>query len=888
MARLWRFVVAIWFLGFSAAAGDFWYTNSKGERVHLKLAEDRVAVVPAQALWQSATWPSFLGPIDQARPRSGNLWEFSLPQADRGRQLEVAQELVKSGLAQSAGLVFETPQGGTFTLSRGVIFEVEEAKALEAIALLNLSLKALDSEKRVWLAEAADAPAALQAAQKIASFAAIRWALPDFGVPIELYRQVNDPYFPHQWHLSQSTDKDIDADEAWDTTMGQSQVIVAIIDTGVDLSHPDLPAARMVTGYNAVNDSNDPTPLTLSIDAHGTACAGASLASADNSEGVSGVCPGCTLMPIKMMDGLANDTQLSNGYKAINYATEHGAWVLSNSWGIDEQYLDQVDIQPYYTAVQNAVNNGRGGKGAVVLFAAGNGNQMGQAQPIGSRELQNQPYVMTVGGTGSDDVIVGYSDYGSNVSVVAPTGNMNALTGFVGPQIVTTDTMGNAGFSRGGKYYTINPYTGQDVATQYAEIDNNGNYTKYFNGTSAACPIAAGVVALTLSANPNLTGAQARRIVEQTADKVGGPYDANGHNDKYGYGRVNVARAVRAASFGLDQPDGAACAENVNCQSGVCHLQGANGVCITPCNTDTDCPSGFSCQDIGDGTRACTSRCENDTECSPPALCLPDGTEKRCQAIACPQNACPASTACPLQGGYCQRPCNSDADCSGGHLCLPGSGGNVCQSITCTDGHECPAGTACPSGGGTCQRTCSNDFDCSGAGLCLPAGGGNLCQSINCTGPGQCPAGTACPPGGGMCQRVCNTDQDCGAGRLCLPAGDGNLCQQVPCTGPGQCPQGTACPTPGGFCARVCVSDADCVSPALCLPVGDGQLCQALTCNKENDTCPAGSVCGESGYCQRPGSGGGAGGCGCSSSAGGSLWPLLGLAFFVLRRRKVT
>jgi len=866
-------------------AEDFGYIDSHGRQVSLQLAADRLVVIPGPALRARPQVPGLAA--EQPRLRAAGLWQYRLTDEFRGRQLEVAEQLVARGLALRAGLVFAVPGRPelTFTLDRQVLVHLQRGTPANLVAELSglEVVEPLDALGTVWLFRATDARQALRLASRAARMAGVNWALPDFGVPVTLYRQSNDTYYANQWHLYQASDADIDADEAWDVTMGDSQVIVAVVDTGVETTHPDFDPSHLVTGYNAVTDTNDPTPLSLSIDAHGTCCSGAIAAWADNGQGVAGICPNCSLMPIKMMDGQADDTQLSNGYRALTYATEHGAWVISNSWGIDEQYIGQIDIAPYYAAVRDAVNNGRGGAGAVVLFASGNGNQWtGQGEPIGEHELQNMPEVMAVGGSGYDDTVVTYSDYGPNLSVVAPTGAIdmsNTQNPFSAPQIVTTDTTGDQGFSRGGYYYMFNPWGGGDQKTDFPEIDSSGDYTQMFNGTSAACPIAAGVVALVLSANPSLSGAQARLIIEATADKIGGvSYDAEGHNDNYGHGRVNAGRAVKAAVLGLGNPDGAACVDDINCQSGACHLPAGagQGNCITPCSTSSDCPDGGSCQDLGDGTRACVYTCSDDSECSLPALCLPDGGESRCQALECHDGSeCPSGTSCPFAGGFCSRPCSGDGDCQPPDMCLAGSSGDVCQTIACDGEGDCPAGTACPPGGGTCTRTCTSDRDCVTPQLCLPAAGGDLCQAVSCSGDGDCPGGTACPPGGGTCRRTCGSDNDCAWPELCLPAGGGELCQAIACNGSGDCPDGTACPPSGGNCLRTCSSDDECTPPALCLDSGGGPLCLEVACQQDAD-CPPGTECGPDDICQKPSGGG----CSCSTSGhryGGLLLLLLGL-----------
>ncbi len=847
----------------SAVAGPF-YIHSDGHKVELAPAPDRIAVTLVPGAEGSLTSVEGLDASGRRIPGPTGMITMPLDPDHRGMGDLVARRLVEAGLAERAGMVFSVPGSEkTFWLDRQVIVRLRSPWArpvLEAIGLTPVSQ--LGHDRTLFVCRAADAQAALRAAVLAAGRREVAWAVPDFTVPVNLYHRPNDTHYGLQWHHNQASDADIDSEAAWDVTMGDPQVIVAVIDTGVDEDHPDFHPARIVTGYNSKTGQNDPTPLSDAMDAHGTACSGEILAVADNNEGVAGVCPMCSLMGIKMMDGMDSMTQISNAYTAIEYATDHGAWVLSNSWGIDEQVIGQVDIQPFYTAVRDAVNNGSDGSGAVVLFASGNGDMSGNRQPIGQRELQNLPEVMAVGGTGPDDVYVSYSDYGPNLSVAAPTGKTGGWNEmFDGPQICTTDTLGDRGFSRGGYFYT--PGLWGDQRTDYQEPDNGGDYTRYFNGTSAACPVAAGVVALAWSANTSLTGAQVRFIVEQTADKVGGGYDADGHSDDYGYGRVNAGRAVRAAACGLDNPDGSVCGEDFNCAGGTCAKSSPDdpeGICATPCDSDADCSAGETC-----ASGVCLPACASHAGCDAGAVCQ-DGA---CRVVGCTDGTeCPEGTACPAagEGRSCRVTCNSDAECTAPELCLPALGGDLCQAIACSDAVTCPEGTACPVGGGTCQRSCVSDRDCPEPALCLPALGGDLCQAIACSDGSECPQGTACPPGGGHCVRICQSDADCTPPALCVPAGSGSICQTVMCQTGDDCPEGTRCSSEG-FCFP---PDAEC---------------------QVGDDCPPGWEC-KSGTCRDPGAGGG-GGCSASGTGGspggmaafGLVVLLLGLAVMYRKGR---
>ncbi|RME21121.1 MAG: hypothetical protein D6806_15245, partial [Deltaproteobacteria bacterium] len=660
-----------------SAAGQEWlgYRDSSGTLRTLVPSQSHVAVVPAAGKAEQLMLFEGFDAREQPLVFRG-LVVARLDGSLRGRQLEVGAELVQKGLAERTGLVFSAGRKIVF-LDREVIVRLKEPCCSPGSILAKIGLEFeswLDESRTMLLARAQDARSALAASVAAGDVPGVEWAIPDFAVPIDLYYTPNDPYFSEQWHLYQSNGHHIHADEAWDVTTGDSQVIVAVVDTGLDETHPDFEASRIVTGFDVVGNDNDPTPPGDSMNAHGTCCSGEIAATNDNGEGGAGVCPGCSLMGVRMMDGWTTFAQLSQGYKAINYAVQNGAWVLSNSWGIDQATINcgQVDMAPYYAAVQNAVNNGRGGLGCVVLFASGNGDQNGNAMQIGPDELANMPEVMAVGGTDNNDQVVSYSNYGPNLSVVAPTGSL--VNG--APQILTTDTIGNRGFSRNGNFWA--PSYWGDYNTHQPEPDNTGNYTRYFNGTSAACPIAAGVVALVFSANPTLTGAQARFIVEQTADKVGGvTYDQNGHNDYYGYGRVNAGRAVRAAELGFNNPDGSICAENFNCANNDCQKAQPGdfyGYC-----------GGQNCSTLPDG-----SACNDGDPCTVNDVCSAgacSGTPKNCSdGNVCTDDACnPADGCCTHTtdaGG-----CNDGDPCTVNDVCSNGVCGGTPKD--CSDGNVC-------------------------------------------------------------------------------------------------------------------------------------------------------------------------------------------------------
>ncbi|MEL6943783.1 MAG: S8/S53 family peptidase, partial [Bacteroidota bacterium] len=262
--------------------------------------------------------------------------------------------------------------------------------------------------------------------------------------------------------------------------------------------------------------------LPNSSGAHGESCAGIIAATHNNGIGVRGVAPDVQLQTINIFAGNESITDLAD---AFYWAINNGSDVLSNSWGFrgGTQFNPTPvcnDPHPALTAaINDAATNGRGGLGCVVIFAAGNENGTCVTYP------GNLPSVVAVGAISPRGNRSSYSNQGSALDVVAPSSD-----GVFG--VRTTDREGSAGYG-------------------------SGNYTNTFGGTSAACPAVAGVGALILAVDPNLTGPQVHSILNSTADDMG----AIGFDNTYGNGRVNAHQAVLAAQ-GNGGGGGNGCTEN--------------------------------------------------------------------------------------------------------------------------------------------------------------------------------------------------------------------------------------------------------------------------------------------------------------------------------------
>ena len=403
----------------------------------------------------------------------------------------------------------------------------------------------------------------LKIANRLMQRSEVLTAEPNIVVRTQAHYRPRDPIYAKQWHLNHNGGPDlapnshVSAEQAWDLTRGIRSVTIAIMDDAVDVSHPDFQGIGKIVAPRDFKE-NDFLPLPGDPDDnHGTACAGVATAE-ENGVGSVGVAPGCALMPIRTT-GFLDDQTIE---EMFGWAVSKGASVISCSWGPASVYFPLSLRQR--AALTQAATTGRNGKGCVIVFAAGNANRPTNGSVNESGWPNNalsgptswlggftvHPDVITVAASTSLNRKAAYSNWGAEVSVCAPSNNAPPGVGlqetgyvFTPPQIrgalpglgiVTTDRVGATGY-----------------ATDNIAID--------FGGTSSACPLVAGVAALVLSANPDLTAAEVRQLLQQTADKIVDPnpdpqfgfrkgtYEASGRCDWFGYGKVNAAKAVQAA-----------------------------------------------------------------------------------------------------------------------------------------------------------------------------------------------------------------------------------------------------------------------------------------------------------------------------------------------------
>lgn len=403
----------------------------------------------------------------------------------------------------------------------------------------------------------------IKIANRLQSQPEVLAAEPNIIIRTEPHYKPRDPLYSEQWYLNHNNGRELAAgshiaiEKAWDITRGLRSVVVAVVDDSFDLNHPDFQGnGKIVAPLNLKDNNFLPLPDS-SETSHGTACAGVAVAE-ENGTGIAGVAPRCALMPIRTTGDLDDDSI----EKIFDWAVEKGASVISCSWGAAAVYFPLSIRQR--AAISRAATQGRNGKGCVILFAAGNANRPINGSVNEKNWVKNvlkgntkwlsgfavHPDAIAVSASTSFGKKAAYSNWGTNISVCAPSNNAPPgmwfqTTGYIYTQpgiavslpglgVLTADQLGAAGYDQ-------------------------EDFTKDFGGTSSATPVVAGVAALILSANPDLTALQVRKILQDTADKIvdpdpdpqlgmkAGTYDNNGHSQWFGYGKVNAWKSVQAA-----------------------------------------------------------------------------------------------------------------------------------------------------------------------------------------------------------------------------------------------------------------------------------------------------------------------------------------------------
>jgi subtilisin family serine protease len=313
----------------------------------------------------------------------------------------------------------------------------------------------------------------------------------------------DDARFNEQWGLENTgqdggtVGKDIDAVDAWEKEQGEPEIIIAVLDTGVDLDHPDLKDNLFSTGHDYVNNDNIADDDNDLEHGHGTHVAGIAAGKGDNGIGIAGVCWKCLILPVKVLaaNGWGTDSNIALG---IGWAARSGAKVINMSFG------STGNGATLETAVNNAYL-----QGCVLVAAMGNNDLQETNYPAG------YPEVIAVGAINNKGIRCTTADwdspygstYGNNIDVVAPGDNILSCL-------------------------------------------NNGDYG-YMRGTSMATPFVAGACALLWSWNTDLTNAEIRQIIGETAVDVTTGTASVGWDMYTGSGTVNVYAAIFSILEGM-------------------------------------------------------------------------------------------------------------------------------------------------------------------------------------------------------------------------------------------------------------------------------------------------------------------------------------------------
>jgi subtilisin family serine protease len=340
-------------------------------------------------------------------------------------------------------------------------------------------------------------------------------------------RLPTDPQYTNQWHLNNTgqnggtAGEDINVVPAWNAGYTGTGIIIGIVDDGLQRTHADLsPNYNAAASYDYFSNDSDPSPT--SSDAHGTSVAGIA-AAADNTKCGVGVAYDATLAGQRLTSGGTTD-QMEADALGNTKASSQYVDIANSSWGPpDDGQLVEGPGLLTKAAIEERITNGRNGKGVVYVWAGGNG---GTTDDAGADGYANSRYTISVSATDFKGDRASYSERGSAHLVNAPSSGATVGT-------TTTDLIGANGY---------NGLADQDC-------------TNAFGGTSSAAPTVAGVVALMLQANPNLTWRDVQHVLVETAEK-NDPTDGSWFNNAagyhvseyYGFGRVDAAAAVNMAS----------------------------------------------------------------------------------------------------------------------------------------------------------------------------------------------------------------------------------------------------------------------------------------------------------------------------------------------------
>ena len=414
---------------------------------------------------------------------------------------------------------------------------------------------------QVWRISApGDVRAAIAASAALRTAPGVLWVEQEVSAPAHLRVDIT----PEQWHLvndgtiAGTAGNDLNVAGAWAAGASGLGVNIAIIDSGIDLTHPDLLANLKISlGKDVIGGDADPAAegsysaaIKKDIEAHGTVVASVAAARGDNGFGVTGVAYRSGIIGVRLITGagISNSQKASAlGWLATDAALTAGnrSDVLNNSWGPEDDAIDHGALTDEPSSVERTtlaagVTSGRGGKGAIYIFASGNGRDNSDSADFDG--YASNRLVMAIGASNGIGEVSSYSEGGLCLFANATVGETSG--------IVAADRQGlNKGF------HLASSPTG-DYTTNRATPEQEF----VIRGTSFSAPQAAGVVALLLEKNPNLTWRDVRHLIARTAVKIqpssstwrtlpsspGSSTQLHWSPD-FGFGRMNATAAVALA-----------------------------------------------------------------------------------------------------------------------------------------------------------------------------------------------------------------------------------------------------------------------------------------------------------------------------------------------------
>ena len=558
---------------------DFYYNGD--ERISVLVHLNELGVVGVDGVVQDdlIAFVESAGEFTFSRQVGDRAYVFELARADGRASVIEAARFIRAvgregGVVQEAGLVITpvddpTPMFVTDELiahfereiTRGEIDRLNAESIVEVVRPDTF----LENSYLLTVMEEAGTDA-LTMSRRYHEYEGSRYAHPNFWLFHETFQTTpNDPLYANQWHHDNGgggpavSDADVDTNWAWDITTGDPGTLIAIADSGIDLDHEDLTAniytnpgeiagngvdddsnnyVDDVNGWDFISGDNNPNPSNAG-ESHGTSVSGVAAARGDNSLGVSGSCPECTILPLRLCCTSSSQTYID----AFGYAATIGAEIMNNSWG----HKSSSSTVP--TAIKTAIDTAASA-GVMIFFAGGNGNTAGWC---GKSYPSIDASVVAVSSTTNWDQKVVKAAFGNCIDIMAPSHRGYAATDpYTGSLNVTTaDRTGAAGYNNASP---------PPIPCLTEPTDTN--YTNCFGGTSSASPLTAGVAGLVLSANPSLNRSQAQRLLQDTADKtepglaeystsIG--YSAPGTNiATRSWGRLNALEAVRVTAATAD------------------------------------------------------------------------------------------------------------------------------------------------------------------------------------------------------------------------------------------------------------------------------------------------------------------------------------------------